>query len=123
MEKNNRPRDEHAMRWEACEARTYIMEHFMEKLTWKDVAEHVNMSENYLRTIYMEVYNQKWKDTLTECRMKYAAELLVKTKSSVTEISKKSCYRHTPYFCHVFKEWSGMTPLEYRRKNAQWSGG
>lgn len=114
---NSRQKSEKSIRWEAYAAHSYILEHFMENLSLDEVADHVSLSKNYLRIIYVEEYNQKWKDTLTECRMKYAADLLVKTRWSVKAIGIKSCYRNIPYFCHVFKAWSGMTPLEYRRKH------
>ena len=33
------------------EAHTYIINHFLEELTWDDVADHVGLSKNYLRII------------------------------------------------------------------------
>ena len=116
MTEENRFGCPQSIRREVYEAHTYIMSHYMEELSWKDVAEHVGLSGNYLRTLYMEVYDRSLNRTLMGCRMQHAADLLVRTTRTVREISLDSRYQDTAYFCRRFKEWSGMTPTEFRKR-------
>ena len=90
MDRNHRLCNSTHVRREVYEAHTYIVNHFLEELTWDDVADHVGLSKNYLRTLYTEVYRYSLNQTVRGCRMRYAARLLV--------------------------EWSGMTPTEFRKK-------
>ena len=116
MDRSDRFSDSSHVRREVYEAHTYIINHFLDELTWDDVAEHVGLSKNYLRTLYSEVYRYSLNQTVRGCRMKHAARLLVDTTRSVRDISLESRYQDLAYFCRRFREWSGMTPTEFRKK-------
>jgi AraC-like DNA-binding protein len=116
MDRSDRFSDSSHVRREVYEAHTYIINHFLDELTWDDVAEHVGLSKNYIRTLYSEVYSYSLNQTVTGCRMKHAARLLVGTTRSVRDISIESRYQDLAYFCRRFREWSGMTPTEFRKK-------
>ena len=49
-------------------------------------------------------------------RMKLAAQLLEQTDQYVTSIALKVGFSNFPYFFTQFKKYSGLTPVEYRRK-------
>ena len=104
------------IRREVYEAHRYITEHFMEPLTWENVADHIGLSGNYLRSLYMEAYAESLSHTITDCRMRFAARLLVTTTRQVQEIGDEAMFGDTAYFCRKFKAWYGMTPTQYRKK-------
>lgn len=92
----------------------YIHSHYGEKLTVKDVAKAACISERacfdlfrkHLRTTPMEYINS--------FRLRCACSLLTQTEDSVTEISA-ACGMNNSYFCQMFRESTGFTPMEYRR--------
>lgn len=51
---------------------------------------------------------------LTKTRIQNAKMLLNTTTKSVHEIATECGYKQTNYFCKIFKENVGMSPLEYR---------
>ena len=123
MDRNHRLCNSTHVRREVYEAHTYIVNHFLEELTWDDVADHVGLSKNYLRTLYTEDYRYSLNQTVRGCRMRYAARLLVETTRSVRDISIESRYQDLAYFCRRFREWSGMTPTEFRKKYTDLNSG
>lgn len=52
---------------------------------------------------------------LTRVRIRSAAELLISTDLSISEISRCCGYENPFYFSRVFRERMGMPPSEYRR--------
>lgn len=55
---------------------------------------------------------------IAEYRMKHAAELLVKSSKTVTEIAFDVGYDESSSFSRVFKKHFGISPSEYRAKHA-----
>ena len=48
--------------------------------------------------------------------MEHAKKLLNAGCYKNYEISEKLCYSNHDYFCRVFKDYTGKTPLDYRRE-------
>ncbi|MGL4956112.1 MAG: two-component regulator propeller domain-containing protein [Bacteroidales bacterium] len=59
------------------------------------------------------------KDFINEIRIKKAKLLLVETELPVVEISEKVGYSQQRYFSTVFKQYTQMTPTQYRAKNGK----
>jgi two-component system response regulator YesN len=50
-------------------------------------------------------------------KMEHALELLLSNKGGkIGEIAASIGFRNTSYFCRVFKNRYGMTPLQYRKR-------
>ncbi|MFV4846017.1 AraC family transcriptional regulator [Edwardsiella tarda] len=50
---------------------------------------------------------------VTDCRMRYAVEQLLVFNKNISQVSALCGYSSTSYFISVFKEYYGMTPLNY----------
>lgn len=94
-----------------------VKQRLHENITLKDVAEKYSFSPNYLGQIFKEEMNTGFSDYVATLRMEKAGELLANTNLKVYEIANLIGYRYLPYFSRQFKEYHGMTPLEYRRKS------
>lgn len=57
----------------------------------------------------------KW---LTDKRLKHAKNLLGNTKQSISEIAFNSGFENFSHFSRVFKEKFGLSPLQFRKKQA-----
>ncbi|ACY86233.1 AraC family transcriptional regulator [Edwardsiella piscicida] len=50
---------------------------------------------------------------VTDCRMRYAVEQLLVFNKNISQVSTLCGYSSTSYFISVFKEYYGVTPLNY----------
>jgi len=87
------------------------------RLTNTQIANHLGISEVYLRKLFKNNLNISTKQYIQNLRLEKAKNLLVTTKYSVTEISELCGYSGVYHFCRIFKEKTGYTPMEYRLKN------
>lgn len=57
--------------------------------------------------------NITYTQIVTDCRMRYAANLLLIENNNVSQISQLCGYQSVSYFISKFKEFYGVTPLRY----------
>ena len=81
------------------------------------LAKLINISEVYLRKLFLKHYEVTPKQFILNARIQKAKQLLTDTSLSVTQITFE-CGFSTPYhFCKIFKQKTGQTPLEYSKQN------
>lgn len=85
-------------------------------LSISTLAEIADLSEMQFRRIFKEVYGVTPIKALTELRIKRARDLLVRTKMPIAEVAKESGFASAFYFSKIFKEATGKTPSQYRKK-------
>ncbi|MBO7743435.1 helix-turn-helix domain-containing protein [Paenibacillus sp. MWE-103] len=88
-------------------------------LSVDDIAEHVNLSVNYVRQIFKERYALSLSDYITDQRIKYAIHLLTTTDWTVADITEQSGFQTKSTFFSLFKRATGMTPGQYRQEQAK----
>lgn len=87
------------------------------KVTLKEVAAHFNFSPNYLGHLFKEDTGMNFSDFLLEQRMKRVCELLADPSLKIYEIAERVGYKNIIYFNRQFKQATGMSPGEYRKKH------
>jgi len=92
----------------------YIQEHFAKALTVEQIAQHVYLSPNYVRSLFKEKTGETILNYMTQLRMQKAIQLLKQPKLKIHEISVAVGYENTSYFISVFQKHEGCTPAEYR---------
>lgn len=93
----------------------YIHEHFAEKLTLEDIADHFNMSKNYLCRVFKDTAGCTLWDYLTMIRVEHAKQLLEETSLGTAEIALSVGYDNQGYLSSVFKKKTGLSPKQYRK--------
>ena len=83
-----------------------------------EVAGKVNLSEEYFSRLFRQETGDTFKDYILMMKMEAAKELLRDTRLSVSIIASKVGYSNFSHFSQMFKNYSGMTPQEFR-KNVQ----
>lgn len=96
---------------------TYVDERLEQKITLKEVAAHFDFTPNYLSTLFKEEIGILFSDWLNERRMDRVRELLADPCLKVYEIAERVGYKNIIYFNRQFKQFTGMTPGEYRKKH------
>lgn len=92
----------------------YIDNNFDKDLSLNKVAEEVNVSANYLSSVFSQSMQKTFIEYITAKRMEKAKKLLRSTDASTSEISQMVGYKDSHYFSFVFKKTQGLSPREYR---------
>ena len=87
------------------------------RYTIEELSSHFGVSASAFKKYFSAVYGKPVSQYMREKRMEKAKELLGNTDESIGEISLASGYEHQGKFGSVFKDFCGVSPLEYRRLN------
>ncbi|MDF2649740.1 MAG: hypothetical protein K0Q73_5545 [Paenibacillus sp.] len=95
--------------------KAFIGDHMSDDLTLDELAGRVNLSANYVSTLFGSISGESFTEYLNRIRLERAASLLVTDRNlSVAEVATAVGYRNSQYFCTKFKSKFGITPLQYR---------
>ena len=95
----------------------YVAQHFGEKdLSVAQIADCLHFSPAYLNVLFKQEMKMTIKQYLSAYRLERAKLMLEKDFYKVTEIAEKCGYANANYFAKVFREATGMTPMEYRKR-------
>ncbi len=81
-----------------------------------DVAEYMQMNPAYLSRYFKEKMNMTFGEYDKKLKMERASDLLLTTNLKMYEIAERLGYKSTQHFSRIFKEYAGMTPMEYRQR-------
>lgn len=94
----------------------FLQENYTSDISLERTAAYVCVHPVHLSRLFRQETGQTFKNMLTQLRMEKAKELLRNLDLRVYEISESVGYKKPRYFSELFKEVTGMTPLEYREK-------
>lgn len=94
----------------------YINKNINQKLPLTDVSKHTFLSLAYLSRLFKEFFLVNFSDYVRLRKIAIAQEKLILTKKSINKISKEIGFSRASYFNRVFKEETGITPLQFRKK-------
>lgn len=86
-----------------------------DKLCNTCIAEHVGISEVYLRKLFSKHMSVSVNNHIQNMRVENAKKLLCETSLSISEIAEICGYSCIYYFCRSFKKKTNYTPTQYRR--------
>ncbi|ANE45236.1 hypothetical protein SY83_01600 [Paenibacillus swuensis] len=92
-----------------------MKENFHEKLSVNDVAASINYSSVHANNLFRKASGESIFEYLTKLRMEKAKELLAFSDSKIYRVAEESGYTNKSHFCLKFKDYTGMTPQEYKR--------
>lgn len=95
----------------------YIREHYQEGITQEEVSRELEITPEYLSTLFNREMGINFSTFLKQFRMSHAKRLLKGTDMKIYEIAKAAGYSDPKYFQRVFKEEIGVSPGEYRQMN------
>ncbi|GAA2934859.1 helix-turn-helix transcriptional regulator [Enterococcus raffinosus] len=79
------------------------------------MANHVYLSQFYFSRLFKKEIGVSFITYLNQQRIEQAKVLLTQSNLSIKSISQNIGYSQTSYFCKIFKELVGMTPVNYRK--------
>lgn len=97
-------------------ALAYMARHYQQALSRWQVAEAVNVSEDYLSRVFSRELGLSPWDFLNRYRIHQACRLLVGTNESIRTIALQVGFNDQAYFSRVFRKALLCTPQEYRAR-------
>ena len=94
----------------------YINAHYQEDVTRGVLAKVFFLNPDYLARVFKKETGLSIGGYLQDIRMNEAKKLLAHTNVPVNEVAMGVGYDNISYFSHVFREKTGLTPVEYRRR-------
>lgn len=97
----------------------YMQSHVDSDYSLIDVAEYMQMNSAYLSRYFKEKTQETFVEYDKKLKMERAEYLLVTTNMKTYEIAAQLGYKSTQHFSRIFKEFAGMSPIEYRQKGVE----
>lgn len=97
-----------------AQAVTYITAHYMEKLTLRDLASRLFVSDSYLSKLFRQEMDTSFNDYLNKTRIEHSMDLMQQTDLPLLEIAGMVGFEDQSYFTKVFKRTTGKTPRQYK---------
>ena len=99
----------------------YINSNLSSDLSLNTVASTLSFSPIHFHNFFKSATGKTLREYVEACRIKKAAELLLTTELTLTDIATRCGFSSQSYFSFVFKRHTGLTPREYvRQTNARY---
>lgn len=95
---------------------TFTEENMRCALTSKEVARAAGLSQRSMQRKFSEEIGESWGQLLTRMRMINALELLATQDQKIIQIAEECGYYSLSAFNRCFKEYTGLTPTEFRKR-------
>lgn len=92
----------------------FITENLSRTVTMTEVAQALNYEYHYFSTLFHNSFSMNFKQFLHILRFEQACEMLVKAECTITDVCSECGFASIRNFNRIFREYSGMTPSEYR---------
>ena len=102
-----------------AKAKRFVEAHLEDRISLKDIAASVHLSEIYFHNIFVESMGISPHQYLIDCRIEMAKKLLWNTNIPITVVAEKSGFGCQQYLNKVFKKETGLTPVSYRKSFQQ----
>ncbi len=102
----------------AEKVRQYILTHLTQPIDIDMIAENTGISRYHLSRLFKQSFGVSIGTYLCDERIEAAKELLVSTQEPVARIAVLLQFCDQSYFSAVFRRKTGMTPGQYRKRNA-----
>lgn len=95
----------------------YLDIHYMDNPSIEELAAVACLSRAQFMKRFKKAVGSSYKTYLNCYKIHHAQSLLVNTDNSVSEIADELGFCNANYFCNVFKNISGQSPMDFRKEN------
>lgn len=97
----------------------YIAENISQPMTLKELADYAGYSLSRFKALFRAVTGQTPAQYIAMHKVEQAKELLRSPDKSITDIAYDLGWSSSNYFCAVFKKYTNVSPLQYRKLRMQ----
>lgn len=98
-----------------CQIILYIKRYYTQKITSEMLCKEFHCSRSHLSRIFNEQMKMSIHEYINSLRLESAKTLLRDTKLEVAEIAMAVGFSEPNYFTSIFKKYTNLTPLAYRK--------
>lgn len=95
---------------------TLIRDRHPHPVKLNDLAAELNLSPEHLSRLFHQTTGLRFKDYLAEVRLNHACERLLHSNDRIADIALAVGYPTLSRFNRIFRDFTGMTPSEYRKR-------
>jgi LacI family transcriptional regulator len=103
---------------EVAFALRYIKEHACDPISTADVLKVTGMSNSTAYRKFMKAIGRSIHNEIQRIQMDRIKDLLITTNLNVSAIAHRAGFDNVRYLTQVFRDLTGQTPTEYRRKQS-----
>ncbi len=92
-----------------------IHQHYQDGITLDEIAGTLHITPEYLSSLFNREVKRSFSAYMKELRINKAKELLIVSGLKAYEVASQIGYSDSTYFSRVFKEATGMSPVEYQK--------
>jgi YesN/AraC family two-component response regulator len=96
--------------------RSYIHKNYQHKLSLEEMASEYHMNRTYFSEFSRKNFGKTFVQYKTEVRIEHAKVLLKNSDDLVQDISEECGFENVTYFIQQFKEMTGDSPEQYRKR-------
>ena len=96
----------------------YISDHLHSRIMIEETAKHLDISPAYLSRLFKSETGIPFSEYVNKKKAEEAANLMLYSEYTDTEISSLFGFSSQSYFIKVFRKFIGMTPKEYKKRSA-----
>jgi two-component system response regulator YesN len=97
-------------------AKNYIKQNYKKEITLDQLAEKLNVSYGYLSVLFKEKVGLSFSEYLNEVKITAAKQMLTESDCKIYTVAYEVGYNNPYYFSRVFKQKTGLTPRQYRKR-------
>ena len=105
-----------AKRQNLQQIKTYLEDHYQEKITLEHLSDQFFINKFYLTRIFKEEFGISINSYLTQIRITHAKQQLRFTNKTIEQIGFSCGIEDANYFSRIFKKIEGTSPGEYRKR-------
>lgn len=94
----------------------YIEKHLHDRISSADLAGHLGVSKSYLCRLFKKETHRTISACIKQAKVKAAVNMLLYSEMSPLDIALALSFSSQSYFIKVFKEETGYTPADYRKR-------
>ncbi|MEH6308366.1 AraC family transcriptional regulator [Olivibacter sp. CPCC 100613] len=90
----------------------FVQKHLFEPLTLKQISREIGLNDFKLKKGFKQLFGCTVFEYLTQCRMEYARQILMDTRSTITEVAYTLGYTDPYNFSKAFRRYFGYLPSQ-----------
>ena len=92
----------------------YVRKNYRQKIYIEDIAEALGISTSYLSRLFHSETGERLQDHINAVRIERAANMLLYSDTSLSEIAEYVGFPNQSYFGKLFLKYRGITPRKFR---------